>query len=96
MDIVIRAALAPADPSSQDMAVARQAQTERSKAQVELSKKREAERSQGKDEESGPTNAEGANSTEDSNSNQQDGIAAYQRAAGAEAAASIFAIIQSA
>jgi hypothetical protein len=96
MDIVIRAALAPADPSSQDMAVARQAQTERSKAQVELSKKREAERSQGKDKKGGPTDIEGANSTENSSPNQQDGIAAYQRAAGAEAAASIFAIIQSA
>ena len=96
MDIVIRAALAPADPSSQDLAVARQAQTERSKAQVELSKKREAEHSQGKDDEGSPAKAEGVKSNDAPNLDQQDGIAAYQRAAGAEAAASIFAIIQSA
>lgn len=44
MDTVIRAALAPADPSSQDLAVSRQAQATRAQARVELSKKREAER----------------------------------------------------
>jgi hypothetical protein len=36
MDVVIRAALAPAEPSSQDQAVARQAQTQRQQAQSEL------------------------------------------------------------
>lgn len=44
MEAVIAAALAPADPSSQDLQVARQAQEQRAKAQVELTKKREAER----------------------------------------------------
>ncbi|MGH1351212.1 MAG: putative metalloprotease CJM1_0395 family protein [Methyloligellaceae bacterium] len=39
MDIVIRAALAPAEPSSQDLQVAKQAQATRSKAQAELQKK---------------------------------------------------------
>ncbi len=38
MDIVIRAALAPAEPSAQDLAVARQAQAERDKARAELLK----------------------------------------------------------
>lgn len=38
MDIVIRAALAPAEPSSQDLQVARQAQETRAKAQSELTK----------------------------------------------------------
>ena len=36
MDVVIRAALAPADPSSQDLSVARSAQAQRAKAQSEL------------------------------------------------------------
>ncbi|MEM6666414.1 MAG: putative metalloprotease CJM1_0395 family protein [Pseudomonadota bacterium] len=40
MDIVIRAALAPAEPSSQDLAVARQAQETRQKAQAEITKAR--------------------------------------------------------
>lgn len=40
MDIVIRAALAPAEPSSQDQAVARQAQTQRQQAQSELQAQR--------------------------------------------------------
>ncbi len=40
MDIVIRAALAPAEPSSQDLQVAKQAQATRAKAQAELQKKR--------------------------------------------------------
>ncbi len=44
MDVVIRAALAPADPSSQDQAVARDAQQKRAQAQIELSKQRAAER----------------------------------------------------
>jgi hypothetical protein len=44
MDIVIRAALAPAEPSSQDRAVARQAQQQRLEAQQQLLEQREAER----------------------------------------------------
>ncbi|GAB4240605.1 MAG: hypothetical protein Kow0032_28360 [Methyloligellaceae bacterium] len=46
MDVVIRAALAPADPSPQDLQVARQAQTQRARARVELTRQREAERNQ--------------------------------------------------
>ena len=45
MDVVVRAALAPAQPSPQDYAVARAAQTARLQAQNELSQQREAERS---------------------------------------------------
>ncbi len=44
MDVVVRAALAPADPSSQDLAVARNAQAQRSQAQSELFKQRMAGR----------------------------------------------------
>lgn len=40
MDVVIRAALAPAEPSSQDLQVARQAQQTRAKAQSELAEQR--------------------------------------------------------
>ncbi len=43
MDVVIRAALSPADPSPQDLQVARNAQQERARAQVELFKKRDSE-----------------------------------------------------
>lgn len=43
MDIVIRAALAPAEPSSQDQQVARQAQTQRTQAQAELSEQKKTE-----------------------------------------------------
>ena len=45
MDIVIRAALAPAEPSSQDLQVAKQAQATRAQAQSELLKKRQEEQS---------------------------------------------------
>ncbi len=97
MDIVIRAALAPADPSSQDLAVARQAQAERAKAQVELSKQREAERGQGKDEDDGSGDAQAAGSLSASLGRKpQDVTAAYQQAAGADTAAGIFALIQNA
>ncbi len=51
MDIVIRAALAPADPSPQDVQVARQAQQTRAKAQAELAKKRQAEQDGDQDKE---------------------------------------------
>lgn len=44
MDIVIAAALAPAEPSSQDQAVARQAQQQRVQAQSELQEQRATER----------------------------------------------------
>jgi len=61
MDTVIRAALAPSDPSSQDLAVARQAQATRAQAQIEASKKREAERNgnnEGSDSAENPDAAE--------------------------------------
>lgn len=83
MDIVVRAALAPAGPSSQDLAVARQAQSERAKAQVQLSKKREAERQQSK----------GKDSAAPLVSNLQEAVAAYQQAAKINEAASTLAII---
>ena len=50
MDIVIRAALAPAEPSSQDKQVAAQAAQQRAEAQAELAKQRAAEL-KGEDEE---------------------------------------------
>ena len=43
MEIVVRAALGPAQPSSQDLQVARQAQQERSKAQAQITKQQEQE-----------------------------------------------------
>ncbi len=43
MEVVVRAALAPAEPSSQDLAVARTAQQQRSEAQAELAKQRASE-----------------------------------------------------
>jgi hypothetical protein len=46
MDIVIRAALAPAEPSSQDRAVARQAQQQRLEAQQQRMEQQEAERNE--------------------------------------------------
>lgn len=49
MDIVIRAALAPSDPSSQDFAVARAAQQARAQAQKEVREQREAEQAAAQD-----------------------------------------------
>lgn len=43
MDVVIAAALAPAEPSSQDYAVARQAQAQRTQAQAEVREQQQAE-----------------------------------------------------
>lgn len=43
MDVVIRAALAPADPSPQDMQVARKAQQERLQAQAEIREQKKQE-----------------------------------------------------
>lgn len=57
MDVVVRAALAPADPSSQDLQVARQAQAERAQAQADLARKREAERKGGAADEAAATTA---------------------------------------
>lgn len=52
MDIVIRTALAPAEPSAQDLAVARQAQAERDKARAELLKSKQADSASGSSDES--------------------------------------------
>jgi hypothetical protein len=95
MDIVIRAALAPGDPSSQDLAVARQAQAERAKAQAELSKTREAERGQDKDEDSGPASVQAGNSSAPVEALLQGAITAYQQAADATKTASGFELIHS-
>ncbi len=77
MDIVIRAALAPAEPSSQDLQVAKQAQATRAQAQSELLKKRQEEQS-GKSE---PENkALQSVTSQQENSKEQDAIAAYQTA----------------
>jgi SprA family protein len=58
MDIVIRAALAPTNPSSQDQQVARQAQQARTQAQAELTNTRLAENQSGGEEaSSGPESA---------------------------------------
>lgn len=46
MDVVIAAALAPAEPSSQDRAVARQAQQQRQEAQTERAEHQAAERAE--------------------------------------------------
>lgn len=55
MDIIIRAALAPAEPSSQDQAVARDAAKARSQAQTELQKQTETENSSDKKPPGAPT-----------------------------------------
>jgi len=101
MDIVIRAALAPADSSAQDKQVARQAQQQRAQAQVELSKQREAERNEasGKTDENAtgkaePAAGEGENKpVPDSRLNEA--IAAYEQASGSDDAAQVLQIILS-
>ena len=50
LDVVIRAALAPAEPSSQDFAVARAAQAARIQAQREVQAQREAELAEARNE----------------------------------------------
>ncbi|MHA7776322.1 putative metalloprotease CJM1_0395 family protein [Roseibium sp. M-1] len=53
MQVVIRAATAPADPSSQDMRVAQQAQAQLAEAQAELRQQKTEELSGGEDEDPG-------------------------------------------
>lgn len=83
MDIVIRAALAPADPSSQDKKVASQAQKNRTEAQAELAKQQAANQN-GEDEEGGsPLNAGQDKNTDKSQLPSQEilaAITAYQNA----------------
>ena len=54
MDIVIRAALAPAEPSPQDQAVARAAQQTRAQAQRELQEQRQTEREESGESQENP------------------------------------------
>lgn len=105
MDIVIRAALAPGDPSPQDLSVARQAQSDRAKAQIELSRQREAERSENKGEDDSAGNVQEDNvqeknlstSTGDPSSRLdprlRDAITAYQQGAETNRADRLFQII---
>lgn len=65
MDVVIRAALAPSEPSPQDFAVARAAQQARAQAQRELQEQRQAEQ-----EENGGTDS--VNLALNPNQNAQD------------------------
>ncbi len=62
MDIVIRAALAPAEPSSQDRAVARQAQQQRLEAQQQLAQQQADERQSGAPEKGESADAVGMDS----------------------------------
>lgn len=59
MDIVIRAALAPAQPSSEDYAVARRAQQQRTQAQQELIQQQQEELQSGRND-NNPANAQRA------------------------------------
>lgn len=59
MDVVIRAALAPAEPSSQDRAVARQAQQQRLEAQQQLAQQQADDRKPGAPKEGESASAAG-------------------------------------
>jgi hypothetical protein len=98
MDIVIRAALAPAEPSSQDRAVARQAQSQRLEAQQQRMEQQEAERSERTtpgevDPASGAASAEGLSSPlQLQNISPEDARDAEQDAADAKQAATAHAM----
>ncbi len=68
MEVVERAALAPADPSPEDFAVARAAQAQRQIAQNELSQQRDAERS-GEEDGGGSTLPQVASASEENDPN---------------------------
>ncbi len=91
MDIVFRAALAPASPSSQDQQVARQAQQARTQAQAELTDKRLAENQGGGDEAS--PGSEPATSDEPAAARQLQARSAYGQpgTGGEDIASQIFA-----
>ena len=87
MDIVIRAALAPADPSAQDHAVAAQARQARQQAIAEVGAEERNEREDGGerlDAAAGGTAGDGGPSF--AAASLRDAIAAYGRAAGAASA----------
>lgn len=69
MEVVVRAALAPSEPSSQDLSVARTAQQQRSEAQAELAQQRASELT-GKDDGSN-SNASTDEPSASSNPSQQ-------------------------
>lgn len=72
MDIVIRAALAPQEPSAQDKKVAAEAQKNRSEAQAELAKQQQAELNGGEEEKDllNPTHQSQENSEAATNNEQ--------------------------
>lgn len=83
MQVVIRAALAPAEPSGQDRQVASQAQIKLAEARVELAaQQREAGRaerdSKAADEEDDSVAAAGDSTADSPSPNAQAGLAAYQ------------------
>lgn len=82
MDVVIRAALAPAEPSSQDQAVARQAQATKQQAQAEAAKQQTEEL------QSGPPGAE--QETEAGEPNAAASLAFQAAAQAYQAAAKVF------
>lgn len=72
MDIVIRAALAPQEPSAQDKKVAAEAQKNRSEAQAALAKQQQAELNGGDEEQSLLNQAtQSQENTRDANNNEQ-------------------------
>ncbi len=72
MDIVIRAALAPQEPSAQDKKVAAEAQKNRSEAQAELAKQKQADLNGGDEEKSLLNQAtQTQEATEAANNNEQ-------------------------
>lgn len=81
MDVVIRAATAPADPSSQDKSVASQAQKTRAQAQAQLSQQKSSEEN-GEDDENSLTASASDETTRNQNPSQQiiEAITAYQTA----------------
>jgi hypothetical protein len=94
LDIVIRAALAPAQPSSQDFAVARAAQAARAEAQKQLNEQREAEQAEARGENTNPNAVLSENGSTDPNAlspEQQEQLGALlqglQRAQGLDSAA---------
>jgi hypothetical protein len=63
MQVVIRAATAPAEPSSQDLKVAQQARAQLQEAQAQVRQERAAEQSGGGDEATGAAGAEGSSAS---------------------------------
>jgi hypothetical protein len=99
MQVVIRAATAPADPSSQDMKVAQQAQAQLAEAQAELRQQKTEELSGERDGDTGPavetSGAEGdAGSAAAQESDRPDEASASSRRKSAEAASAYQAALE--